>query len=160
MKSPSRKFNRYEVPPSINRMIPVIETGGWTNDSKALEWILWAVRKVAPIMERRGWHTPVVKEIPHNHFLLGGNHMTHYYKKGITIPNSQKSVSEGIYLRIRTHADPAVWLCRHCVIDTMLHECTHFVHREHDKEFDKMLAELLEEYQRIHGRLLCNGRIT
>ncbi|KAI9099421.1 WLM domain-containing protein [Phlyctochytrium arcticum] len=99
---------------------------------EALELLKRVASIVKPVMKKRSWHVPVVREfLPTTPNLLGVN------------------VNRGkeIRIRLRPHGDENRFLEFDDLVGTMLHELTHIVHGPHNAAFYKFLDELYTEYE-------------
>lgn len=109
----SFKKRSYQISPSINPIVSIIETDGWINNVKAKVLMMWAVRPVAPIMERHLYRTPEVKEIFPQSVLAEIHQATRAH-------GNEMGKSTYIGLRVRSMRNPGKWPCKHCVIGMSL----------------------------------------
>jgi DNA-dependent metalloprotease WSS1 len=112
----------------------VVTTLGWENDSSAKALLERAANHVAPIMARRKWAVPVLKEFyPTNARLLGLN----------------VNAGESIMVRVRRPSHKASFFDYGSILHTLLHELVHIEHGPHDSAFYAMLDVLLSEADRL-----------
>mmetsp|Transcript_9774 Transcript_9774/g.25647 ORF Transcript_9774/g.25647 Transcript_9774/m.25647 type:complete len:377 (+) Transcript_9774:60-1190(+) len=97
------------------------------DEAKALlEKVCWQVQ---PIMQRRMWKVPLVREfIPRSKNLLGLN----------------KNMGEEICIRLRQSRQDLLFPFE-SILGTMLHELVHIVHGPHNAKFYALLDELIAE---------------
>ncbi|KAI8854292.1 WLM domain-containing protein [Chytridium lagenaria] len=113
------------------------KTCGKVNDHEALSILKRVASLVKPIMKKRNWTIPLLREFfPQNPNLLGLN------------------VNRGkeIRLRLRPHHDEMRFLEFEDVLGTMLHELTHNAISPHNAEFYKYLDDLFLELQDLRNK--------
>ncbi|KAI8621394.1 WLM domain-containing protein [Chytriomyces sp. MP71] len=104
---------------------------GHPNDAAAMAMLRKVAALVLPLMTKRGWVLPLLREfVPDNPNLLGVN-----------VNRGQE-----IRLRLRPHGSDSFYDLEF-VIGTMLHELTHNIRGPHDAEFYKNLDLLTKEYE-------------
>eukprot|EP00200_Dunaliella_tertiolecta_P012333 CAMPEP_0202389862 /NCGR_PEP_ID=MMETSP1127-20130417/85378_1 /ASSEMBLY_ACC=CAM_ASM_000462 /TAXON_ID=3047 /ORGANISM="Dunaliella tertiolecta, Strain CCMP1320" /LENGTH=370 /DNA_ID=CAMNT_0048991785 /DNA_START=94 /DNA_END=1203 /DNA_ORIENTATION=- len=115
-----------------------IKTLGYEEDAQALKLLRDAAYQVQPLMRRRNWVVPTLKEFyPANANLLGLN------------VGGGGGQTKEIKIRLRSAYSKLSFLRYESVLGTMLHELVHNVRGPHDSIFYKILDELKAECEEL-----------
>ncbi|KAJ2449894.1 hypothetical protein EV183_004625 [Coemansia sp. RSA 2336] len=101
---------------------------------QALQLLQKVAAQVRPVMQKRGWKVPVLREFyPRTQSLLGLN------------------VNHGAEIRIRLRSphDDRHFLAYGDLVGTMLHELVHIEHGPHDRHFYALLDEIKAETEEL-----------
>ncbi|KAJ3106695.1 hypothetical protein HDU97_005847 [Phlyctochytrium planicorne] len=116
------------------------KTCGKVNDHEALAMLKRVASLVKPLMKKRSWTLPILREFyPQNPNLLGLN----------------VNAGREIKIRLRFAQDETRFFDFEDVLGTMLHELTHNVHGPHDAKFYKYLDDLTLELQDLRNKGWC-----
>ncbi|KAF5829018.1 WLM domain-containing protein [Dunaliella salina] len=115
-----------------------VKTLGYEEDAQAMKMLRDAAYQVQPLMRRRNWVVPVLKEFyPANASLLGLN------------VGGGGGRTKEIKIRLRRAYGKLSFLRYESVLGTMLHELVHNVRGPHDSIFYKILDELKAECEEL-----------
>jgi DNA-dependent metalloprotease WSS1 len=111
-----------------------LKTLGWENDANAQTLLRRAADHVKPIMAKRKWAVPIVKEFyPTNGNLLGLN----------------VNGGESIMVRLRRPSSKASFYDYGSILHTLLHELVHIECGPHNAAFYKLLDVLVAEAEKL-----------
>ncbi|KAJ3193409.1 hypothetical protein HK101_004885 [Irineochytrium annulatum] len=117
--------------------ISLYKTCGFSQDDEALATLKRISSMVKPIMQKRSWTLPLLREFfPDNPNLLGLN-----------VNRGQE-----IRVRLRPHYDQDKFMDFESVLGTMLHELSHNIRGPHDAQFYKILDELTKELENLMAK--------
>jgi hypothetical protein len=119
--------------------------------AEALRYLRPCAYIVAPIMRRQGWYILLLNELPSHDPNLGVmiSASKRAYFMGMHVPRKSSPVVHlRIDLKVRHDSIPGAFFPMDVVVQTMLHELTHTIHRHHGLRFflrNYMLLRELEE---------------
>lgn len=130
---------------NVHRLDPYkvgrIESLGMSNDVEAKSILEKVALQVQPIMRRRQFTVPVLKEFfPSQANLLG-----------INVGGGGGNTQE-ICLRLRPASRPTTFMHYESILATVLHELSHNIHGPHAAPFYKLLDELTAECEELMAK--------
>lgn len=146
---------------SIEQIFPLVEVcDGFDNRRVAAALLLRYAYIVCPLMQRRGWAVPVLREInPITHPNILGSNVTTMAPYGAIYPGvkmvKKGEVPEELRLRVRGFNDVQHFLPMNSIVQTMIHELAHYQYGAHSLRFYVYNANLLYElfWDISHGSL-------
>jgi len=130
---------------NVHRLDPYkvckITSLGMPNDAEAKSILERIAHQVQPIMKRRQFQCPVLKEF----FPRAANLL------GINVGGGGGNTQE-ICVRLRPASRPNSFLNYDTILGTMLHELTHNIHGPHAAPFYKLLDELTSECEELMAK--------